>query len=384
MVSSGSLDVVIIGGSFAGVHIAHALLKEVPSARVTLINPTPTFYFAIAAPRFLAKPHAFAPEQYLIPIARAFERYPSDRFDFVKGVVTSINVQAKTVTIHGAASIAFDYLVIASGSTTASTIANDGTPIPFKQSNHDNMKQLIADAQKTIASSRNIVIAGAGPIGVELAGEIAEAAQESDRPVSITLISAGERVLPMLKAAGSTAAERLLSGKQIKIRTSCRVNKAIPSKEAKTWDVVLDNGEVIKTDLYIPPTGVLPNNSFIPQEFLDESGWVKVDKQLRVQSTQARTLPIFAAGDITNNSMRLSFKAEEQAAVVAANIKSEILGHGKPRTYDQGTSVLMLVPVGASGGTGQLFGCTPWSSVVRLIKGKDFFISKAPSYVNPK
>jgi pyruvate/2-oxoglutarate dehydrogenase complex dihydrolipoamide dehydrogenase (E3) component len=37
----------------------------------------------------------------------------------------------------------------------------------------------------------------------------------------------------------------------------------------------------------------------------------------------------FAAGDITNNSMRLSFKAQEQAAVVAANLKVEIVRQGK-------------------------------------------------------
>jgi hypothetical protein len=36
-------------------------------AEVTLINPSPTFYFAIAAPRILAKRDAFKPEQYLLP-----------------------------------------------------------------------------------------------------------------------------------------------------------------------------------------------------------------------------------------------------------------------------------------------------------------------------
>jgi hypothetical protein len=80
--------------------------------------------------------------------------------------------------------------------------------------------------------------------------------------------------------------------------------------------------------------------------------------------------------------MRLSFKAAEQAAVVAANIKNDILGSKyKRKLYDQGDSIMMMVPVGASGGTGQLFGMTAWSFMVKAIKGKDFFVSKAASII---
>jgi hypothetical protein len=45
--------------------------------------------------------------------------------------------------------------------------------------------------------------------------------------------------------------------------------------------------------------------------------------------------------------------------------------------YDQGENILMIVPVGESGGTGQLFGFVPFSFMVKMLKGKHFFIDKA-------
>ncbi|KAI9929413.1 hypothetical protein ASPWEDRAFT_41374 [Aspergillus wentii DTO 134E9] len=376
-------NIVIIGASFAGIPIAHSLIKDVPSAKVTLINPSSTFYFPVAAPRILAKPAAFREEQYLISIQDAFKHYSGKSFEFVLGRATSINVEGKTVTIDDDKTISFDYLVIASGSTTASTITQNGTPFPFKQSGSDNMSALIGDAQNAISRAKRIVIGGAGPIGVELAGEIAEAAEERGKEVSITLVSASARVLPILKPSGSDAAEWLLTQKNVEILKSSKVTAATQADDS-TWTVTLDNERQLEADIYIPTTGALPNNTFIPKELLDESGWVNVDSSLRVQSETSQSLPIYAAGDITNNSMRLSFKATEQAAVVAANLKADILGSGKRRSYDQGNCIMMLVPVGASGGTGQLFGFTPFSMLVRLVKGRDFFISKALEAVAAK
>ncbi|CAG8059108.1 unnamed protein product [Penicillium nalgiovense] len=383
---SSQIHVVIIGASFAGIPIAHSLLKDISTVKVTLINPSPTFYFAIAAPRILAKRDAFKSEQYLLPIEKEFSRYPTKSFEFIQGRASSIDVSAKTVTLDTTRSMNFEYLVIASGSTTASTCQKTAVPIPFKQSNSDDMKSMIHNAQDSISMAESIVIAGAGPIGVELAGEIAEAARKSDRRVNITLVSASYRILPMLKPAGSAAAEKLLTGLGVEIVKSQKVAEAAQSKESKSWTVTLDEGRKLDVDLYIPTTGVLPNNDFIPADLLDENGWVVVDKELRVKTRRgsASRLPIFAAGDITNNSMRLSFKAQEQAAVVAANLKAEIVRQGKTKSYYQGDKFMMVVPVGSAGGTGLIMGWTPWSAMVKMVKGKDFFISKAHSAVSGK
>lgn len=384
------VNVVIIGGSFAGLNVAHTLLKDVPDVKIVLINPSPSFYFPIAAPRFLAKPESFRTEQYLFPIKDLFAKYPSDSLEFILGTATAIDATDKTVSVTAdggkSQSVAYDYLVIASGSTTHATMGSiTGFSVPFKQSGRDDMTQLIEAAQRQIEDATEIVIGGAGPIGVELAGELGEAAMQRGKNVSITLVSATDRVLPMLKSSGSAAAQQLLEQKKIKVITSKKVvgvETTVDNDEKKSWTVLLDDGDRLSADMYIPTTGVFPNNRFIPAEFLDENGWVKVDKELRVQSSSSSSpLPIYAPGDINNNWMRFSYKAVEQAGVAAANLKADILGKGCRKTYDQGESILMVVPVGEFGGTGQLFGITPWSFMVRMLKGKDYFIGKAHSMV---
>ncbi|KAL4893131.1 hypothetical protein BDV59DRAFT_178493 [Aspergillus ambiguus] len=374
-------QIVIIGASFAGISTAHAVLKNIDSVKVILINPTPTFYFPVAAPRVLAKPEAFHPDQYLIPISPGFKKYTSDSFELINGHATSIDIAAKAVWIDSKRTVSFDYLVIASGSTTAATKPSNDMQIPFKQTGQDNVQSLIESTQRAIAEAKSIVIAGAGPIGVELAGEIAEAAAQDDREVTITLVSATDRVLPVLKLSGSQAAESILEHLGVKIIKPRKVTRAILSKGTNKWSIAFDNGDMMETDLYIPTTGVYPNNEFIPQDLLDKDGWLKVDGELRVQGGKNDVLPIYGAGDITNNWMRLGYKAAEQAPIVAANLKSDIMSWPERRTYNQGTSINMVVPIGASGGTGQVFGFTPWSILVWLVKGRDFFISKARSMI---
>jgi NADH dehydrogenase FAD-containing subunit len=376
------VNIVIVGASYAGLSIAHSVL-ELPNVKVVLINPATTFYWNIAAPRIVAKANAFKSEQYLLSIADAFIKHPAEKFEFIPGTATAIDAAAKTVSVTpkqgDARLVSYDHLVIASGSTTPSTTGEiTGFSIPFKQSNRDDVKQLIEAAQQRITTAKEIVIGGAGPIGVELAGELAEAVEQTGSSATITLVSATDRVLPMLKSSGSSAAAKMLTQKKVKVITSTRVTGAEASGDA--WTVSLDNGEKISADLYIPTTGVVPNNSFIPEQFLDKDGWVKVNREMRVESTEN----IYAAGDITNNSMRLSFKAAEQAGVAANNLKADIVGKGERKTFDQGESIMMVVPVGESGGTGQIFGFTPFSFMVKMIKGKDYFISKAAPMVAGK
>ncbi|KAJ5115536.1 Apoptosis-inducing factor [Penicillium atrosanguineum] len=226
----GPANVVIVGGSFAGLNIAHALLKDVPNVKIVLINPSRSWYFPIAAPRIFAKPTAFRSEQYLVPIKDILAKYSSDKVEFIAGTATAIDATAKTISVtemgsENARSLCYEYLVIASGSTTDATTGTiTGTPMPFKQTGHNNMKQLIEASQQLVQNAKEIVIAGAGPIGVELAGELAEAAAQNGKAgqVSITLVSATDRVLPSLKRGGSTAAKQLLEQKKVNVITSRR------------------------------------------------------------------------------------------------------------------------------------------------------------------
>ena len=125
------------------------------------------------------------------------------------------------------------------------------------------MNELIEAAQKKTTSAKNIVIGGAGPIGVELAGELAEAA---GKDVTITLVSATDPVLHTLRSSASSAAEGQLRRKNVKVLTSTRVMGV--EKSGDSWVISLDSGKKLTTDLYIPTTGLIPKQFLHTGEFL--------------------------------------------------------------------------------------------------------------------
>ncbi|KAJ9249196.1 hypothetical protein DTO207G8_6850 [Paecilomyces variotii] len=384
MASAKPVTVVVIGGSNAGVAVSHGLLRQVPGVKVILINPSETYYYNVAAPRVVAKPKAFLPEQYIFSILEAFERYPATSFQFVLGKATKFEPGAKTVTVDSRgelSTIPYDYLVIASGSTSLATRGEGSTKIPFKITEGEDLQAAIAEAQKTLAAARSIIIGGGGPVGVELAGELVDVF--SDRK-DITLVTASRQMLPSLKAGTGSAALKLLKARGVRVLSSRSVEKATQHPVSKEWTVTLDGGEKIAADVYVSATGVLPNNEFIPSSFLNEDGWVKVDNEFRALAAviDGRKTYVYAVGDITQHPLRTLSRIPDQIPVVVNNLKVEITGRGKRMTYKPSEKPSMLVPVGRSSGTGQLGGWTPWSWMVVLFKSKDFFISKAPTYIN--
>jgi hypothetical protein len=98
--------IVIVGASFAGLQIAHGLLKDLSGqVKVVLINPSSKWYFSIASPRIMAKPDAFKPEQYHIPIEQGFAKYPKGSFELTIGTATMIDASKKIVTVSGSTTL---------------------------------------------------------------------------------------------------------------------------------------------------------------------------------------------------------------------------------------------------------------------------------------
>ncbi|KKK21135.1 hypothetical protein P175DRAFT_0498833 [Aspergillus ochraceoroseus IBT 24754] len=373
-----SKTVVIIGGSYSGIGVAKALLKSSPGVKIVIIDPSDRFYFNIAAPRILAKPEAFSPDKYLYPITTIFRGASKDSFEFVQNTVSQIDTSSKVVTTSNGI-ISYDYLVIASGSSSQST-KGDGVFAPFKPTGVDSraFQVQIKAAQDTVAAAESIIIGGAGPLGVEIAGELSDTSNHKN----ITVIASSSRILPMLKEGPSSTAEKLLAKKNVNIVKGASVIGA--SQNGTKWIVKLSTGKEMAADAYIATTGVVPNSSFIPSEYL-VNGWVNVDPHLRVATPgnlSQRPQGVYAVGDITIHSPRTLIKANEQVPVVAANIKADIDGGPKLKTYNAAAgSIMMAVPVGENAGTGQAFGWTIWGKLVSMMKGKDFMISRAPGMI---
>lgn len=378
------VSVVVIGASHAGLGVSHKLLRQAPKASITLINPSEEYYFNIAAPRFLVKPESLPPSKYFFDIRETFNEYPSGSFKFVKGLVTKIDYSCKSVEVSTGKStsmIPFDYLVIASGSTTPGTLGQDSSlKLPFKATAFEDTSKAISEAQKKLQAATRIVIGGGGPLGVEIAGELAEASGSKKK---ITLVSKSDSLLVGATETVQRTAESLLRRKDVEVLKNTTVDHVKQGPETKT--VTLSTGQIIMADEYISTTGVIPNNTFIPKGFLNHDGWVNVDEHLRVvEEDETSRSDTYAVGDITCHPYRLLSRVSLQAATVASNIATNIAekkGTSLATYSPEAQKKMLVVPVGQSTGTGHLGGWTLWGCLVWFFKGKDFLTYEAPKFL---
>lgn len=382
--TSKTTSIVVIGGSYAGIGVSHELLKQqLPNTKVTLINPTPELYYNIAAPRLITKPNLIPEEKYIYSIPDAFQKYPADAFQFVQGKAVAIDLETKLVSIESptAEPVMYDYLVIASGSTTPATMGRESFQAPFKALVGGDLRGCIERTHAAIRDAKTIVIGGAGPVGVEFAGELVEAFAGEEKK-EVTLISGAEKPLPGLTLSVQDAAAQVLREKGVTLKTSCLVESAEYDSDAKQWTVTVAGGETLTADLYISAMGTIPNNGFIPPSLLNGQGWVDVDRHLRAMNGQAVEPNVYALGDIAAHEERLLLRVPSQVSATVTNLKHDITGDGELKAYlPEEEWKAMLVPIGKSTGTGFIGSWRVWGFLVSFMKGRDFMVGKAPSLV---
>lgn len=217
-----------------------------------------------------------------------------------------------------------------------------------------------------------------GPLGVELAGELAE-------PVGtkkITLVSRTSVLLEGATAPVQRTALSLLQRKDVDVLTEATVEDAVYQTHTQTWKVKLSTGQIYTADAYIATTGTIPNNEFIPKGCVNSQGWANVDEQLRVVEDGVSRADTYAIGDITCHPYRLLSRVSLQGETVALNIATAIEQRGQVATYSvEAQRKMMVVPVGQSTGTGHLGGWTLFGFLVWFFKGKDFLTYEAPKFL---
>ena len=164
-------NIVIFGGSYAGISTAHRILKQAAKLgpfKITLVSPNTDFYWNIASPRGLI-PGQLTDEKLFQPITAGFNQYPVSQFEFVLAYAESLDVEAKVVGVSssgGKKTLDYDFLILASGSHT-----KGGTPFKGLGST-EATRDALHDFQDRVRKAETIVIAGAGVTGVEVAGEL--------------------------------------------------------------------------------------------------------------------------------------------------------------------------------------------------------------------
>ncbi|KAK2969125.1 hypothetical protein RJ640_017240 [Escallonia rubra] len=344
----GGKKVVVIGGGVAGSLIAKSLQFN---SDLTLIDPKEYYEIPWANLRAMVEP-SFA-ERSLIH----HKDYLSNGRLMFSGAINISNSEVLTADGH---SVAYDYLVIATGH-------ND--PIPRTKT--ERLKQYQAENEK-IKSASSILIVGGGPTGVELAGEIAFDFPEK----RVTLVHNGPRLLEFLGPKASNKTLNWLKSRKVEVKLDQRVNLKDISEGNKTY--LTSAGETIKADCHFLCTGKPLGSAWLREtvlkDSLDDFGMLKVDENLRVKGRRN----IFAIGDITDvKEIKQGYLAQKHALVAAKNIKLLLSGgnESKMATYET-SSIKAIVSLGRQDAVAQFPFTTMIGLIPGLIKSKDLFVGK--------
>lgn len=282
--------VVVIGGGFAGSHIARNLEGKF---EVTLIDSKNYFEFTPGILRTIVEPEHIKKIQVL----------HTHYLRKTKVIIGCVDVVAKNHIIIENKKILFDYLVICSGSSYN---------VPFKEKDIIKVTRAehLRDCYNSLCKAREVLIIGGGLVGVELAAEICT--HYNDK--KITIIHSKEKLIERNHEKAIRYAENFLKKKGVKIIYGER------AKQKEENFFLTDKGNKFSTDMAFLCTGITPNYDFMKINFahcLNEKNQIKVNEYLQLVGEKN----IFAAGDITDRlEEKTAQNAERQAMIIVKNI----------------------------------------------------------------
>jgi len=348
--------VVVIGGGYGGVNAAKAL-DEV--ADVTLVEPREAFFHNVAALRGLARPEwlpgLFIHYGGLLKRGRVIQ----DR---------AVVVDGSTVDLASGEQIRADFVVIATGSRY---------PYPAKSIDvgTDDAHRRIQSTHDELDRASRVMLIGAGPVGIELAGEIHDVWPDT----AITLVDAVDDVLGgrFNQALRDELRRQLLDiGVTLVLGSPLQAEPATGPGEFGPFVVTTAAGDEIAGDLWFRCYGVDPVSDFLAGDLLaarGSDGFIEVNEHLQVAGSEH----VFAIGDVADADAKMASLAGRQAEVVVANIKT-LMAHGTELESYQSRGEVIVVPIGSEGGSGQLPGQDEIASaeLVSQLKGRDMMVGR--------
>lgn len=326
-----SATVTVVGGGYGGAAVAR-MLDE--AADVVLVEPRETFVHNVAALRAAVDP-LWADRIYL-PYDRLLKRGR-----IVRG--RAVRVSARAVELASGAVLPADFVVVATGSTY---------PFPAK-SDIDDRAAARAEYEavhRELLRAGHALLIGAGPVGLEFAGEI-KAAWPDKR---VTLLDQSPELMPggfpeAFRAELRRQLERL--GVELLLGTGLTALPPSGPGRAGAFTVTTDAGAEISADIWFRCFGGAPAADCLDPELgaaRRPDGRLAVTPELRIPGQER----MFAVGDVTAvPEMKLARAAHRHAEVVAANIRALMAGGEATEVYRPAADSI-LMPLGPKGGAG--------------------------------
>jgi len=348
----GKHRVVIIGGGFAGIEV----VRELKKCDVQIVMIDKHNYHTFIPLLYQVATAGLSPGDISSPLREFLNE--GKHFHFRLAKVKNVDAITKTVRTN-IGDLQYDSLVIATGSSTnfygndqleknAHKLREISDAIALRTQLIDNFEEALkVNNQHDLDKHMNIIIAGGGPTGVELAGAIGELRKhvlpadypELDfRQMQIYLIEGHHRLLAAMSEKSGKRARKYLENKfEVNVITKTKVSSY------ENGLAILSDGTQIRTNCVIWAAGVKGNvlNGVAKDNLY--KGRILVDEFNNVGSMDG----VYAIGDVAAMKTKefpdglpmLAPVAIQQASHLASNIKRKLKGESlKPFKYtDKGT-----------------------------------------------
>lgn len=313
--SHETYDVIIIGGSAAGVAAAEAIRKRNQKATIEIITAEKVMgYYRPMLADYLNDTHK---ENMFYLHDAAW--YTSQNITLtLKTLVTSLSTDLKQLRLSDGSTRTYDKLILANGSRNAVPPINEITKRGvFSLKTIDDADDIKAYAK----TAKKCVVIGAGLLGLEAAWEL------KALDVEMIVLERENRALPrQLDLDASDIFENGIDRAGVSFYKEVNVT-SIVGKD-KVEGVQLSDGEFIACDMVIYSTGIIPNI-----ELVDQSP-IKTNRGILVADDMSTSVKdVYACGDVCEHQGHVYGiwpTAIEQGKVAGANAVGDQL-HFKPQ-----------------------------------------------------
>uniref|UniRef100_UPI003216902B NAD(P)/FAD-dependent oxidoreductase n=1 Tax=uncultured Draconibacterium sp. TaxID=1573823 RepID=UPI003216902B len=294
--------VIIVGGGFAGIQLTRKLdSKLFDILLVDKLNHhqfQPLFYQVATS--------QLEPSSISFPLRYVFRNKKNVRIRL--GELISVDTE-NNKALFNIGEFSYDYLVLAMGCTTnffgkarigqhAFTLKTTYDAITIRNHLMQTFENVLAADESSKEALLNMVIVGAGPTGVELAGAFAEIKKNvlprdfyriDFSNLRIIVVEGSKHTLNAMSDVAKKASEQYLRSMGIDLRTETFV------KDYDGENLLLSNGDTVKTKTVIWAAGITANKvQGISEESITVGNRIKVNRINKVEQTEN----VFALGDI--------------------------------------------------------------------------------------
>lgn len=364
MAETDTNKIIVIGGGYAGLRAVEKLSKN-PHNEITLFDKNSYHFMQTEVYDLIANEEDFAQVSVdLFTFCLGF----NGNVVFAKQEVCSVDFNNKKV-ITSTQRHNYDYLVIAVGARTkfvadvvglrthAHGIKVLHRAMHFKQKFEMALFKRV-EQSGTTCSAINIVVAGGGLSGVEIAAQMASFAKRFYRKnnficrkLNIILINSSEKILKGLDERLVARSDKRLQKLGVSIRHNCKVT------EINEHSVTLSSAEVLPMDFMVFAGGIEPNALVCDLQLnKNERGYIITNSHLQVQEHEE----VFAIGDCTTIYNKNSVvaptadTAEQTAEICARNINKLI--QKKPLIAHKIKSRGVLIALGRNYAVAKIYG----------------------------